>query len=161
MTGDLVVGFADDSVACGLFAGVFIAVWCGAPTLERLARVVADCDLLTEGSTGELAILAVIEEGSPPAGPREIAFSVRMFDARPRITHSLAVLEGRDPWLASTLDAVAQVAAGRRRAPRTKLCTDVREAAVWLSSRHPHGLSVAAFRDGLLDAIERVRSLAP
>ncbi len=155
---DLALGRFDDAVACGALAGLLIVVWRGGPTAERLARVVAECDTLTATYAGDLALVAVIEDGSPTPSLQEAAAVARAFDAHPRITSTVAVLEGRDPWLATTLDLAARMAAMRKRATQTKLCTDAREAATWLERRHTHGRTSAEFRDRLLASIELVRA---
>lgn len=158
MVADLSLGFVDDGVACGMFEDVFIAVWRGAPSTERLTRIATACDLLASPGDGEITIIAVIEESSPPPDPRDALASAAAFDARPRIARSVGVLEGRDPWLASVLDTAALVGSLRRRANDTKFCTDLREAATWIARRQPRrdeeGL---AFRESLLASVERVR----
>lgn len=153
--------YCDEAVATGEYDRVFIIVWRGDPTMPRLDLTHASFDAIARRLEGKLSMLAVIGPESSPPSLAGIRASARHFDRHvDRFAASAAVLEERGATRVIR-DAVAAVNALRRGRAVSKFCADVQEAVTWLAARHPHAGGDAAFRAGLLDAAERVRSRLP
>lgn len=146
----------DEAMGCARRGPLFVIVWRGAPTRERMQRSVDAYDATARRDGAPPAMLAVIEEGSPPPLPRDFVWIACQHDDR-AIAAAAAVLDGRDPWFSSMLDAVLSLLTKRRLAHVSKVCSDVSEAAAWLATRIAHPGPLAAFRGAARETVEEVR----
>lgn len=121
-----------------------------------MQRSVRAYDLAAQRAGAPTAMLAVIEESSPPPSPRDFVWIARQHEERP-ITAAAAVLDGRDPWFSSMLDTVLGILTLRRLAHVSKVCSDVSEAAVWLAARIAHPGPREGFRRAARETVDAVR----
>lgn len=149
----------DDEHAMATWGRYLILVWRGAPTRARLE---AQFDLIRRHAATlrvPMGVFAVMEEGSHPPQPEDLAFVNEALEAHAsHVAAMVGALEARIGHVDVLRDSAERVAAQVASSFAVKACFDVDEACTWITRRMTPYVDD---RRELAIAVEKVRRAIP
>lgn len=152
-----IVRFVDDEHAIATWDRYVILIWRGAPTRSRLEEQFETIQSHADAIGDRIGVVAVMEEGSPPPLPEDLAFIDRALQQRAhQIVAMGGAFEATEDNSEAVRDAAESLGASLGVCFPMRACFDVDEACAWLTRRMGDGHLEA--RRALAVAVETVRS---
>lgn len=149
----------DDEHAMATWGRYVILVWRGTPTRPRLER---QFELIRRHAAivgARLGVFAVMEEGSHPPSPADLAFVGEGLDEpAAHVAAMVGAFEARGPHIEALRDSAERLAAHVAPYFAVRACFDVDEACTWITRRMTPYVDD---RRELAVAVEKVRRAIP
>jgi hypothetical protein len=160
LSGNVIVLAEDEGFVLGAYRSVFINIWRGVATMERLRRTLRESEGLARkfpDGYGTLAILGAAHVAMPP----EVrAFAEQLSRNPPASLKAIAhVIEGSGFGAAATRSLAAGMMLLNRAGSPIKIFDRPEAAAIWLMPRL--GIDDRAAASGLADAVVELRAARP